>query len=137
MTNFLSCHLIVDRDLPNDCRHVRDFIDADFLSLERYSTLFLKSTPFTNANNFSHRYAHFGKTLDTSTTNDSTSTVFPRKKSTCEYELSSRHDNLTWWHLHCNLPSYQRLIMNLPSSHSAMPLSCLWQWKNAVIAKAR
>ena len=30
MTIFLSCHLIANRKLPNDCRHVRDFIDADF-----------------------------------------------------------------------------------------------------------
>ena len=29
MTNFWSCHLIVDRKLADDRRHVHDFIDAD------------------------------------------------------------------------------------------------------------
>ena len=28
--NFWSCHLIVARKLPNDHRHVHDFIDTDF-----------------------------------------------------------------------------------------------------------
>ena len=30
MTSFRSCHLIVNRKLPDDRRRVRDFIDADF-----------------------------------------------------------------------------------------------------------
>ena len=30
MTTFQSCHLIVNRKLPHDRRHVCDFIDADF-----------------------------------------------------------------------------------------------------------
>ena len=30
MTDFLSCHLIVNRKLTDDRRHVSDFIDADF-----------------------------------------------------------------------------------------------------------
>ena len=30
MTTFHSCHLIINRKLTNDCRYVRDFIDADF-----------------------------------------------------------------------------------------------------------
>ena len=30
MTIFWSCHLIVNRKLADDCRHVRDFIDSDF-----------------------------------------------------------------------------------------------------------
>ena len=30
MTTFLSCYLIVNRTLPDNCPHLRDFIDADF-----------------------------------------------------------------------------------------------------------
>ena len=35
MTTFRSCYLIVNRKLPDDRRHVRDFIDADFFPLGR------------------------------------------------------------------------------------------------------
>ena len=31
MTTFRSCHLIVNRKLPDDCRHVRDFVEADLV----------------------------------------------------------------------------------------------------------
>ena len=42
MTTFRSCHLIVNRNLPDDRRHVRDFIDAEFFCLGGISTLFFK-----------------------------------------------------------------------------------------------
>ena len=69
MTTFWSCHL---RTLTNDCRHVRGFIDADFFCWEGISILFLEWAPSTNANIFSQYYAHFGKTLNISSANDST-----------------------------------------------------------------
>ena len=40
MTTFWSCHLIVDRKLPDYCKHIRDFIDADFYRWRGFSTLF-------------------------------------------------------------------------------------------------
>ena len=58
-------------------RHVRDSIDADFYRSGGISTLFLKWTLSTNANIFSRYYAHFGKTLNISSANDSTFTVLP------------------------------------------------------------
>ena len=36
MTTFWSFHLIVNKPLADDRRHVRDFIDADFVIGERY-----------------------------------------------------------------------------------------------------
>ena len=42
MTKFWSCHLIVNRKLPDDRRHVRDFIDADFFCCGTTYTLVLK-----------------------------------------------------------------------------------------------
>ena len=42
MTTFWSCHLIANRTLAGDGRHIRDFIDADFLYWEGISTLFLE-----------------------------------------------------------------------------------------------
>ena len=76
MTTFWSCHLIVNKNLPDDCRHVRDFIDVDFFSIGGgISTSFLGWTPSTNANIFSHYYAHLGETLNISTANDCTITV--------------------------------------------------------------
>ena len=30
MTTFRSCHLIANKELPDDRRHARDFIDAGF-----------------------------------------------------------------------------------------------------------
>ena len=76
MTTFWSCHLIVNRKLLDDRSRVHDFIDADFCRWGGASTLFLKWTPSTIANIFSCYYAHFGKMLNISTTNDSTFTVF-------------------------------------------------------------
>ena len=58
------------------CRHVCDFIDADFFRWGGIATLFLKLTPSTNANIFPcyyYYYAHFGKNI--STANDSTFTA--------------------------------------------------------------
>ena len=75
MTTFWSCHLIVNKKNPDDCRYVRDFIDAGFLRWGGISTLFLKWTPSTNANIYSHYYAPFAKMLNISTANDSTLTV--------------------------------------------------------------
>ena len=75
MTSLWSDHLIVNGKLPDDCRHVRDFIDADFFRWGGIYTLFLKRAPSTNANIFSRCYAHFGKTLNITTANDSTFTV--------------------------------------------------------------
>ena len=75
MTNFLSCHLTVDRRPDDDGRHVHDFIEADFSWGGTH--LFLKRTPSTNANIFSRCYANFRKTSNTSTGSDSTFTVFP------------------------------------------------------------
>ena len=60
MTAFWSCHLMVDRKLADDRRHVGDFIDAEFLSWGSVYILFLKWTPSTNANMFSHYYPHLG-----------------------------------------------------------------------------
>ena len=42
MKTFWSCHLIANRKLPGDCRHVCDFIDADFLCWGGICTLFMK-----------------------------------------------------------------------------------------------
>ena len=70
MRSFGSCHLIVHRNLADDRRHAWDFIHADFFHWGGTSTLFLKWTRSRNANTFSH----FGKTLNISTTNDSTFT---------------------------------------------------------------
>ena len=50
MTKFQNCHLIVNRKLPDDHRHVRDFIDADFFSWGSNYTLFLEWLPSTNTN---------------------------------------------------------------------------------------
>ena len=36
MTNFWSYHLIINTKLPDDCRHIHEFIDADFFLVERY-----------------------------------------------------------------------------------------------------
>ena len=36
MKIFLSCHLIVNRKLPNDRMHVRDFIESAFLVGEAF-----------------------------------------------------------------------------------------------------
>ena len=52
MITFRSCHLIVNRKPADDCRHVRDIIDADFFSWGGISALFLEWTPSTNANVF-------------------------------------------------------------------------------------
>ena len=71
MTTFRSCHLIVNRKLCYDRRHAHNFIDAAFPLGGTYSP-FLKWTPSTNANIFSHYFAHFGKMLSISTANDST-----------------------------------------------------------------
>ena len=40
MTTFRSCRLIVNRKLPNDCRHVCEFIDADFFIVELFLLYF-------------------------------------------------------------------------------------------------
>ena len=40
MTNFWSCHLIVNRKLADDRKHVRDFIDADFFVWEVFLLYF-------------------------------------------------------------------------------------------------
>ena len=68
MTNFRSCHLIVNRKPPDDrcCRHIRDFIDAVFVHWRGISALFLKWSPSINAKNLHCSF---------STTNDSTFTV--------------------------------------------------------------
>ena len=63
MTIFWSCHIIVNRKLAYDRRHVVDFIDAD-LHLGGISTLFLELTPSTNANIF---LAHLRNALNIST----------------------------------------------------------------------
>ena len=84
MTTFRSRHLIVNRTLADDRRHVRDFIDATFFHRGGICTLLLKWTPSTNANIFSRYYAHCGKTLNIlyiyyiniSTANDFNFTVF-------------------------------------------------------------
>ena len=48
MTTFQSCLLIVNRKLPDDRRHVHDFIEAVF-HWGGISTLFFNWTPSTNA----------------------------------------------------------------------------------------
>ena len=53
MTTYRSCRLIANRNLPNDRRHGRDFIDADLFHWGDISTVFLKWTPSTNTNIFS------------------------------------------------------------------------------------
>ena len=80
MTNFWSCHLIVNRKRSDDCSHVCDFIDVDWFRRGGISTLILEWTPCTNAKFFSRHYAHFGKPLNISTANDSTSAVVSRAK---------------------------------------------------------
>ena len=45
MTTFWSCHLIVNRKLPDDGRHVRDFIFYRFFKV--FLLLFLKWTQQT------------------------------------------------------------------------------------------
>ena len=76
MATFWSCHLIVDRKLPDDRRRARDFIDTDFFVGKILLLYFFKWTRSTNANNFSCYYTHFGKMLDVSTTNDCTFTAY-------------------------------------------------------------
>ena len=66
MTMFWSCHLIVNQKLPDYRRHVRDFIDADFLLWRGISALFFKWTSSKNANLSSRYHAQFGKTLNLS-----------------------------------------------------------------------
>ena len=76
MTTFWSCHLIVNRKLPkDDHRRIRDLIGADSSHCGGISTSCLEWTPSTNVNMFSRYCAHFGKTLNISTANGSTSTV--------------------------------------------------------------
>ena len=75
MTTFRSCHLIVIRIFVDDCRGVHDLTDADFL-LGRYFYSIFKCFSSTNADIFPHHYAHFGKTLNISTANDCTLTVY-------------------------------------------------------------
>ena len=60
MTTFRSCHLMINRKLSDDCRHVRDFMDADFLCWGGNSTLFLEWIPSMNANIFSRYYSFRG-----------------------------------------------------------------------------
>ena len=40
MTTFQSCHLIVNRNIADDRRHVRDFIDTDFSHWEVFLLYF-------------------------------------------------------------------------------------------------
>ena len=64
MKNLRSCHLIVHRKFPDDCRHVCELIDDDFFvggGGGGISTLFLEWTLSTNANIFSYYYALWGK----------------------------------------------------------------------------
>ena len=61
MTTVWSCHLIVNRTLPHDGRHVRDFIDADFFIGEVLVLQFFKWTPTTNANIFLTTMVILGK----------------------------------------------------------------------------
>ena len=77
MTTFRSCHVIINRKLADDCRYARDF--ADFFRLGSIYTLFCRWIPSTNANIFSFYNAHFGKTLNISTANDSTFIVHRNK----------------------------------------------------------
>ena len=60
----------------DDRKHVRNFIDADFCHWGGTSTLFLNCTPSTNADICSCYYVHLRETLNISTANDSTFTVF-------------------------------------------------------------
>ena len=76
MTNFRSCHPIVNRKLPDDRRHVRDFIDADFL-LGRYFYFIFEMDSIHKHYIFSRYDTHFGETLNISAASDSTFTVFP------------------------------------------------------------
>ena len=78
MTTLRSCHLIVNRKLTDDHRHVHHFIDTDFFSWGGISTLFLGCTPSTDAKICSRSYTHFGKTLNISNASDSTFTVLIR-----------------------------------------------------------
>ena len=57
MTTFRSCHLIVNRKLPDDRRHDCDFIDADHWG--GISSIFFNWTQSTNAN--IGYYAQLGK----------------------------------------------------------------------------
>ena len=75
MTTFLSCHLIVNRKLPDDRRHVSDFLDADSFRWGSISTLFLEWTPSTNTNIFSCYYAHMKENVKYFYRNDSSFTV--------------------------------------------------------------
>ena len=70
MTTFRSCHLIVNRKLADDRRHVCDFKDADFFRWGCISTLFLECTPSTNIKICSRYYAHLGETSYISTADD-------------------------------------------------------------------
>ena len=60
---FLSCHLIINKQLPGDRGFACGFIDADFFfkcwSLDRTENTF-QWTPFKNANIFPQYYDHFG-----------------------------------------------------------------------------
>ena len=75
MTIFWSCHLIVNRKLIDDRRHVHNFIDADSFHWGGISTLLFKWTLSTNTDIFCRYFAHFREMLNISTATDSTFTV--------------------------------------------------------------
>ena len=75
MTTFWSCHLIVNKKLLDDRRHVHDFIDADYFCWGGISTLFLEWTPSTDTNIFFTLLRTYRETLNISTANDCTLTV--------------------------------------------------------------
>ena len=73
MTTIGSCHLIVNNKLAMTVsvtsQRLAFFVGEVFLHY------FFKWTPSTSANIFSHYFAHFGKTLNISTANNSNLTV--------------------------------------------------------------
>ena len=72
ITTFWSCHL---RKLPDDRRHVRDLIDADFFIGEVFLLYFWNG--FQNKReHFFSLLSSFGEALNISTANDFTCTVF-------------------------------------------------------------
>ena len=76
MNTFWSCYFIIDSNLSDDGRHVCSLIDVDFIRWGGTFTPIFKLTPSINTSIFPHYFAHFGKTLNISTANEPTFTVF-------------------------------------------------------------
>ena len=74
LTTFRSCHLIVNRKLPDGCRYVCDFIEDDFF-VGGFLLYFWNGLHVQTLTIFSRYYLHLGEKLNVSTASDSIFTV--------------------------------------------------------------